>query len=140
MSYDIRLVDPVTHEQLCTDVPHDMRGGTYAMYGTTELWLNITYNYGRYYRAGFEPNQETNENGIRTIYGLTGAESVPVIQKAIEKISSDDIPDITQKEMDELKKQGVDGYWMPTKTNALKPLYQLIAMAQIRPDGVWDGD
>ena len=24
--------------------------------------------------------------------------------------------------------------------NAIKPLYQLIAMAQLRPDGVWDGD
>ena len=49
MSYDIRLCDPVTHEALQTDVPHDMRGGTYAMGGTTGLWLNVTYNYGKHY-------------------------------------------------------------------------------------------
>lgn len=140
MSYDISLVDPVTHEQLYTDVPHDMRGGTYAQGGTTELWLNITYNYGRYYRVGFKPNPQTDEKGIRAIYGLTGAESIPVIQEAITKIQSDDVPDITSEEMKELAEQGVDGYWMPTKANSLKPLYQLIAMAQIRPDGVWDGD
>ena len=47
MSYDIHLCDPVTHEALQTDVPHDMRGGTYAMGGTTGLWLNVTYNYGK---------------------------------------------------------------------------------------------
>ena len=41
MSYDIRLVDPVTKEPLHTKVNHDMRGGMYAMGGTTELWLNI---------------------------------------------------------------------------------------------------
>lgn len=28
MSYDIRLVDPVTKEPLHSDVAHDMRGGT----------------------------------------------------------------------------------------------------------------
>ena len=45
MSYDISLVDPVTKEQLYSDVAHDMRGGTYALGGTTELWLNITWNW-----------------------------------------------------------------------------------------------
>ena len=27
-----------------------------------------------------------------------------------------------------------------TAANAIRPLYQLMAMAQLRPDGVWDGD
>ena len=31
-------------------------------------------------------------------------------------------------------------YWEDTAGNALKPLHQLIALAQMRPDGVWDGD
>jgi len=31
-------------------------------------------------------------------------------------------------------------YWEPTAGNAIRPLHQLIAMAQLRPDGVWDGD
>lgn len=30
-----------------------------------------------------------------------------------------------------------DDYWEPTAANALRPLYQLKTMAQLRPDGVW---
>lgn len=115
---DIRLCDPVTHEALQTDVPHDMRGGTYAMGGTTGLWLNVTYNYGRhYYRV-------LGDEGIRTIYGMTGAESIPVLEAAAAKLS------------DEVS----DDYWEATEGNAKRPLLQLAAMARIRPDGVWDGD
>ena len=58
MSYDIRLCDPVTHETLEVDSPHLMAGGTYALGGTTELWLNVTYNYARHYRC-------LGERGIR---------------------------------------------------------------------------
>ena len=31
-------------------------------------------------------------------------------------------------------------YWMPTAGNAVKPLYQLLVFAELRPDGVWKGD
>ena len=75
MSYDIYLTDPVTHEPLKLEAAHHMRGGTYAMSGTTEAWLNITYNYADwYYRPGVcfngdspscadftEPNQRCRE-------------------------------------------------------------------------------
>ncbi len=33
-----------------------------------------------------------------------------------------------------------DDYWEETAGNAIKPLYQLIAFAELRPDGIWDGD
>lgn len=33
-----------------------------------------------------------------------------------------------------------EDYWEPTAGNAIKPLYKLIAIAELRPDGVWDGD
>lgn len=36
--------------------------------------------------------------------------------------------------------QGATGYWLPARTNAIRPLYQLLALAQMRPDGVWEGD
>jgi len=120
VSYDIRLTDPVTGEVLEVDTPHDMRGGTYAMGGTRELWLNITYNYGRiYYR-----DDVLGEKGIRTIYGMTGAESIPVLERAAMALGDDVDSD----------------YWVPTEGNAKRPLFQLIAMATIRPDGVWSGD
>ena len=45
MSYDITLNDPVTKEPIQLDAPHQMQGGTYAVGGTTEAWLNITWNY-----------------------------------------------------------------------------------------------
>ena len=118
MSYDIELVDPVTKEVLHLEHPHHMRGGTYAIGGTTEAHLNITYNYGKhYYRV-------LGEKGIRTIYGMTGAESIPVLEAAAAKLS------------DEVS----DDYWEATEGNAKRPLLQLAAMARIRPDGVWDGD
>lgn len=120
MSYDITLNDPVTHETIQFDSAHDMRGGTYASGGTTEAWLNITYNYARFYYQ----DDVFGKKGIRTIYGLTGAQSIPILQKAINALGNDVTSD----------------YWEPTEGNAKRPLCQLLAMAQLRPDGIWDGD
>ena len=30
-----------------------------------------------------------------------------------------------------------ESYWIATAVNAIKPLYQLIALSKMRPDGVW---
>lgn len=140
MSYDISLRDPVTQETLCAEFEHEMTGGTYAVGGTKELWLNITYNYaGWYYRPGvFGPTREESK-GIRTIYGMSGAESIPVLQKAIAALQAM-TEDISDEERRQCEEQGATGYWMPTRDNAIRPLFQLLAMAKIRPDGVWDGD
>lgn len=120
MSYDIHLNDPVTKQTLELDDPHFMRGGTYVVGGTKELCLNITYNYACVFRRP----EVLGEGGIRSIYGKTGAESIPVLQKAIEALSDEVDPD----------------YWKPAEGNVKKSLYQLLSMARMRPDGVWDGD
>lgn len=140
MSYDISLCDPITMESLHAEFEHEISGGTYAVGGTTELWLNVTYNYSRwYYLPGvFAPTREESE-GIRTIYGKTGAESIPILKKAIEVLSSMS-EDISEEEIKECEECGATGYWMPSRENAIRPLYQLLSFAQIRPDGVWDGD
>lgn len=118
MSYDIYLNDPVTGARLEADATHQISGGTYAMGGTTEMWLNVTYNYGQiYYRT-------MGDKGIRTIYGMTGAESIPVLKAAIDQLGDDVHPD----------------YWKATEGNAKKALHGLLAFAQLRPDGVWEGD
>ena len=44
MSYDISLCNPITGETLETESTHMMIGGTFAVGGTRELWLNVTYN------------------------------------------------------------------------------------------------
>ena len=118
MSYDIELVCPVSNEVLKLDTVHDMRGGTYILGGTKECSLNITYNYGVFYYEVF------GEKGIRKLYGMSGAESIPVLESAIEKLGND----------------VSEYYWDATEGNAKKPLYQLLAFAKLRPDGIWIGD
>lgn len=136
MSYDIELCDPVSHETLELDFPHQMRGGTYVLNDTKEAWLNVTFNYsGWYYRSGVFPD----EKGIRSIYGKSGAESIPILQQAIHTLEAMD-EDLSEEEIEEHEKHGATGYWMPTRKNAIKPLYQLLSMARMRPDGVWKGD
>jgi hypothetical protein len=118
MSYDIELCDPVTREVLHAPAPHAIAGGTYAVGGTTGLWLNITYNYSDHlYRV-------LGEKGIRSIYGLSGAESIPLLDRGISQLGDDTDPD----------------YWKSTEGNVKRALYSLRAMALLRPDGVWAGD
>ena len=141
MSYDLYLVDPISRKTLELDAAHQMRGGTYAMGGTTECRLNITYNYAKHFWRVFEelpaprplaPEQMrrhyalTGETvtGIRTLYGLTGAESLPILDRAIAMLKDD----------------ATDDYWEATEGNAKRALLQLRALATLRPDGIWDGD
>ena len=117
-----------------------MEGGTYCLGGTTELHLNVTYNYANwYYHDGTFADKKEDSKGIRTIYGMSGAESIPVLKKAIFFLESLN-KDISEEERKKCEEQGATGYWMPTRANAIRPLYQLLAMAQIRPDGIWEGD
>ena len=192
MSYDIRLVDPVTKEPLHTKVNHDLRGGMYAMGGTTELWLNITWNYAHYYYEATDGDPRfahdeisayyadgttgpvKTEYGIRGIYGKTGAESIPMLEDMINKIESTykdesgewktarrkrhvvydengyrtkmdvyeavsgNIKYTVKTEEFDISEGDTSNYWYATAANALIPLYQLITMAKMRPDGVWD--
>lgn len=120
MSWDISLTDRLTGKTLSVDHPHFMGGGTRAMGGTRELWLNVTYNYGKFYRR----EDVFGVDGIETIYGKTGLESIAVLETAIAALG------------DEV----TNNYWDATEGNAKRPLIQLLTMARMRPDGVWKGD
>ena len=118
MSYDIYLKNPDTNEPIEFDEPHQLRGGTYCVGGTTEATLNVTYNYAKhYYRV-------LGDKGIRSIYGMTGRESIPVLATAIAALGSD----------------RSDDYWAATEGNAKDALVGLFTLASRLPDGVWDGD
>ena len=119
MGYSIDLRCQVTGETLQLDSPHHMRGSTYAIGGSCEASLDITYNYAEHYYRYM-----CAENGIRTLYDKTGAESIPLLQRAISELADD----------------ATDNYWDGTEGNAKIALTQLLALAQMRPDGVWDGD
>ena len=97
--------------------------------------VNITYNYARWYYKDYA----FGEKGIRSIYGLSGAESIPVLKKAIAGLEDSD-EELPYEEAKQCLEQGATGYWLPARTNAIRPLYQLLALAQMRPDGVWEGD
>lgn len=136
MSYDIDLLDPITRETLMLPEPHHMRGGTYAVGGSREASLNVTYNYVEHFHRVFDPVSPPPQDapqwmrergiveGIRTIYGMTGAQSIPVLERAISMLGDD---------VDE-------NYWRPTEGNAKRALTQIQALARMRPDGVWAGD
>ena len=115
MSYDCYLQDPITEETLHFDEAHQMVGGTYAAGGTTEAWLNVTFNYRPFYCAN------GLEDSLKTLRGMTAADSIPLLQGVADKLG-DDVD---------------DDYWKPTEGNAKRALLQLIAMAKLRPDGVW---
>jgi hypothetical protein len=119
MSYNISLCDPTTKEVLHLEEPHDMKGGTYALGGTTEMWLNVTYNYVHIFRRVID-----KDKGIRLIYGMTGKESIPILKKAIDQLGDD----------------FNDDYWKATEGNAKDALCNLLTLAQMRHDGIWMGD
>jgi hypothetical protein len=131
MSYDICLRDAITGQKLELDLPHQMKGGTYRLGGTSEAELNITCNYSIHFRRVFpvKPSDHLYAkngllSGVRSIYGSSGAESIPMLKQAIAQLG-DDVN---------------DDYWKPTEGNAKRSLMHLLALAQMRPDGVWDGD
>ena len=53
---------------------------------------------------------------------MMAADSIPVLEKGIAQLGND---------VD-------DNYWEPTEGNAKKALYGLLALAKLRPDGVWE--
>jgi len=118
MSYDISLLDPVTKEVVHFDTKHELKGGTHALGGTTEAWLNITYNYSKFFYPLF------GDAGIRSLYGLSGADAIPILEKAISQLGDDTDPD----------------YWKATEGNAKSSLLKLLALTKLRPDAIVDGD
>ena len=195
MSYDICLTERASGETIILPIKHLMTGGTYrADYDEktktfsptpiNEAWLNITYNYSRYYYEAAEGDErfygkEDNSInkcinlGIRGIYGKTGLESIPMLKDLASRIEAKYIKngkwitthrkktiyrdaegqekhpieiyyhktDFTEEEIELDVYEGINNnYWLPTAGNSVKPIYQLLVFAELRPDGIWKGD
>jgi len=119
MSYDIYLSDPDTGEVIIFDEKHTIKGGTYVLGGTNLACLNITYNYSEYYYKCLN-----SEKGIRSLYGMTGEEAIPILKVAIKTLS-------TKIDKD---------YWKSIPGNAGFALQGLLTFAKLRPDGIFKGD
>ncbi len=79
MSYDIEL----QKNGEVVQVPRHAEGGTYALGGTEEAHLNVTYNYAPHYYEHLDAEQ-----GIRWLYGKTGAETEERLQAAVEELGT----------------------------------------------------
>ena len=84
MSWDFDLCDPVTKKGLETEEKHKIKGGTYCVGGTTEMALNVTYNYSDII------NKKMKVLGIGDkheyayyLNGKTGAETIEPLKKII---------------------------------------------------------
>lgn len=117
MSYDIRLTEK-NGETIDFGFKHTITGGTYQRGGCSEAWLNVTYNYSEILEDKF------GDEGIRSIYGMTGLESMPYFETAIAGLGDD---------------RG-DSYWDATEGNVKKALRGLLLFAYLCPDGIWAGD
>ena len=117
MSYDIYLMDPQINKPCDLGLDFTGHGGMYVVGGTSDAWLNVTYNYSStLYRV--------IPDGIRSIYGKTGEQSIQILENAISQLG------------DETN----DNYWEECDGNVKKMLKILLSFAKLRPDGVWKGD
>ncbi len=110
MSYDIYLKERVSGETVMLPNKHIMIGGmyradydektgTFSPSAINEAWLNITYNYSRYYYEAAEGDERfygeeecskeegVHNLGIRGLYGKTGLESISTLKDLISRIS-----------------------------------------------------
>ena len=126
MSYDINLLDPITKEVIEINDAHFLRGGTYKVGGSKELTLNITYNYSKILHRVIQPKNTPSEykTGIRSLYGITALEAVPILEAAISNLKDD---------VDE-------DYWKATEGNTKRALNNLLTMCKMRPDAIIEGD
>jgi hypothetical protein len=89
-----------------------------AQGGTCEAWLNVTYNYSPIFK------RVLGEKGIRSIYGMKAAESIPLLVSASLQLSGYPLCD----------------YWKATEGNAKDALNSLIDLAIACPGAEWTGD
>ncbi len=140
MSYDVGFT--VDGERVTFDEPHQLAGGTYAVGGTTEAWLNITYNYGAAFYTLF------GDNGLRTLYNLSAAEVRKRVAAALEQKDTFPMeespctcntPWLGRRPFAYHDPERC--YWATTRSNVVSALENLLKLAELSPDdAVFNGD
>lgn len=120
MSYDISLCES---GETCQVKSHT-EGGTYVLGGTNEADLNVTWNYSFFFYNFLDKGK-----GIRWLYGKSGAETIPRLEKAIKGLTGGFGGGVYKED-----------YWAPTYGNARHALEILLDWAKQHPDAVWYGD
>ncbi len=149
MSYDIHITDPNTSEPLHTAQPHHLYGGTYSP-DSTELHLNITYNYSPFYYRKETLGKSTKVYGdkpvdgclpvLREEYGgipglayLTIPQARERVLKAINALRDEPL-DEHGKPYKGTEDMPVTDYWAPHEANARRALVNLLQLLCLAPD------
>lgn len=149
MSYDITITDPNTGETLHTAQPLNLYGGTYSP-DSTELSLNITYNYSPfYYRAdtlgvstkvygekpinGALPVLREEYGGIPGLEHLTIPQARERVLRAIQNLRDEPLDEHGKPYQGDPDMPATD-YWAPTEQNARRALVNLLQLLCLAPD------
>lgn len=98
-------------------VPLHREGGTYALEGSDEAELNITYNYSQHFHETID-----SEIGIRWLNKKQAAQVIRVLEIAIFALGTEKDPD----------------YWKTTKGNAGYSLSILLEWAKSNPNAIFE--
>lgn len=128
MGYDIQLTDPNTEHAVI--VARHREGGTYALNGTAEARIGITYNYAANFGKVLVEDWADDRGrpcktfSIRWLYGKTGRETAETLFRVTQQLGTQRDPD----------------YWKATDGNAGYAASVLLTWAIQHPDAVWEGE
>jgi hypothetical protein len=135
MSYDIYILDK-KGEPVHVAKPHGIGGGTYCP-TSTELWLNITFNYGKIFRR----EEVFGEKGILCLQGLTVKEALPIVTKAWRALKYDGGEEWTERHNENgtvtligTARPTPKSYWDATDGNAKNALGYLGELLEMAPE------
>lgn len=105
------------------EVERHAEGGTYAIGGTTEAEVSITYNYGGYIREAWpdDPDPEASNVLGRMLDSKRAADCIPTLERAVGILGTDADTD----------------YWKATPGNAGHMLNLLLDWARQHPNAVF---
>lgn len=121
MGWSIYLVEPVTRKAIKSPLKHQIMHQIYGSNyfgGTDGLWVNITYDYSMIYR------EKTNGLFLDYLDNKFAYETFDFLENLIKSFGNN----------------ASDNYCKTTEEYAKKALYQLLAFARMRPDGIWEVD
>ncbi len=111
MSWDIYLIDG---DDTTVGVDRHEEGGTYAMGGTHEANLNVTYNYSQVTRL-------VDFHFKKDLDGMVAGDTIKELERVVAKLGT------TQS----------NDYWAPTPGNAGHAVNTLLGWARQHPTAKW---
>ena len=122
MGYDITLCDGHSGETIRLSEPHFHQGSTFAVGGTDECWLAVTFNYNEIY---------ANPRFCPAFRGLT-------LYEVLHNNQAGHVIEVLERAIEQLGTQNYKAdYFAPTPGNAGHALIPLVEWAKMYPDAVF---